>query len=58
MAVRRASARPVAAAVVAFDVLSDTIGRQMHVVNMADVARRVTSGRAPPPAWMRRRIGG
>ena len=46
----------VAAAVVAYDVLSHSIGQQMHVVNMADIARRVRSGEAPPPAWMRRRI--
>jgi hypothetical protein len=48
----------VAAAVVAYDVLSHSIGQQLRVVPMADIARRVREGKAPPPAWMRRRIGG
>lgn len=46
----------VAAAVVAYDVLSHSIGQQLHIVPMVDIARRVREGKAPPPAWMRRRI--
>lgn len=33
--------------------------RPMHIVSMADIERRAREGRMPPPpAWMRRRIGG
>ncbi len=47
----------VAAAVVAFDVLSHSIGQQMHVVSIVDIERRAREGKLPPPpAWMRRRI--
>jgi hypothetical protein len=48
----------VAAAVVAYDVLAHSIGQQMRIVPMADIARRVREGELPPPARMRRRIGG
>lgn len=49
----------VAAAVVAFDVLSHSLAQQTHIVSPIDVARRYREGTvAPPPAWMRRRIGG
>lgn len=49
----------VAAAVVAFDVLSHSIGQQMHIVSPLDAARRAREGKMPPPpAWMTRRIGG
>ena len=47
----------IAAAVIAHDVLS--YGGEIHVVNPIDIARRAREGRIPPPpAWMRRRIGG
>ncbi|WP_137147101.1 terminase large subunit domain-containing protein [Mycolicibacterium sp. CR10] len=46
----------VAAAVVAYDVLAHSIGSGMRVVNMAKVAQRVSSGEAPVPAWMRRKV--
>jgi hypothetical protein len=49
----------VAAAVVAFDVLSHSAGHQVHFVTPIDAARRAREGRMPPPpAWMTRRIGG
>lgn len=49
----------VAAAVVAFDVLSHSIGQQMAIVTPLDAIRRAREGRMPPPpAWMTRRIGG
>jgi hypothetical protein len=49
----------VAAAVVAHDVLSHSIGAQWHFVSPIDVARRAREGTMPPPpAWMHRRISG
>jgi hypothetical protein len=49
----------VAAAVVAYDVLSHSIGQQWGFVSPLDAARRAREGRLePPPAWMTRRIGG
>ncbi|MFA1701645.1 terminase large subunit domain-containing protein [Mycobacterium intracellulare] len=49
----------VAAAVVAYDVLSHAIGQQMTIVTPLDAARRAREGRMPPPpAWMTRRISG
>ncbi|WP_238888350.1 terminase large subunit domain-containing protein [Mycobacterium sp. IDR2000157661] len=48
-----------AALVVAHDVLVHSIGQEMHIVSMADIERRAREGKLPPPpAWMRRRIGG
>lgn len=48
-----------AAAVVAYDVLAHSIGQGMYVVTPMDTARRAREGKMPPPpAWMRRRIGG
>ncbi|OFJ52203.1 hypothetical protein BEL07_18685 [Mycolicibacterium grossiae] len=48
----------ISALTVAHDVLVHSIG-QMHIVSMADIERRAREGRMPPPpAWMRRRIGG
>ena len=42
-----------------FDVLSHSIGQQVHIVSPLDVARRAREGKLePPPAWMTRRIGG
>lgn len=49
----------VAAAVVAYDVLAHAVTEPMHIVTPMDVARRAREGKLPPPpAWMRRRIGG
>lgn len=49
----------VAAAVVAYDVLAHSIGQQWGIVSPLDIERRAREGRLPPPpAWMRRRIGG
>ena len=48
----------IAALTVAHDVPLHSIGH-MHIVSMADIERRAREGRMlPPPAWMRRRIGG
>ncbi|MHA0288228.1 hypothetical protein ACXYX3_17480 [Mycobacterium sp. C3-094] len=49
----------VAAAVVAHDVLAHTVGHYVHFVSPIDTVRRAREGKLPPPpAWMRRRIGG
>jgi hypothetical protein len=49
----------VAAAVVAYDALAHAVTEPMHIVTPIDAARRAREGRMPPPpAWMRRRIGG
>lgn len=48
-----------AALVVAHDVLVHSIGQQIHIVSMVDIARRDREGKLPPPPpWMRRKIGG
>lgn len=49
----------VAAAVVAYDVLAHSIGRQWSIVTPLDVIREARQGKLPPPPeWMTRRIGG
>lgn len=48
-----------AAVVVAHDVLVHSIGQQWGFASPLDTARRMREGRGtPPPAWMRRTIGG
>jgi hypothetical protein len=49
-----------AAATVAFDVLSNAVGKQWSFASPIDTERRRREGRAipPPPEWMSRRIGG
>jgi hypothetical protein len=48
----------IAAAVIAHDVLVHSVGL-LHVVSMGDIKRRARDGTLPPPpAWMRRTIGG
>ena len=48
-----------AALVVAHDVLVHSAGLQMYIVSPLDAARHAREGRMPPPpAWMRRRLGG
>lgn len=49
----------VAAAVVAFDVLSHAITEPMRIVSVLDTERRAREGKLrPPPAWMTRKVGG
>ncbi|MGV7633072.1 terminase large subunit domain-containing protein [Mycobacterium persicum] len=48
-----------AAVVVAHDVLVHAAGQQWHIVSPLDAMRRAREGTMPPPpAWMRRRLGG